>query len=278
MIRVIASVSIVLALMASACATKKYVRTQTGVVNDRVSQIQAQTNEQIASLSTKEQTDVSRLDERITTTNNLLAATTKTAEEARGSAAQANTAASQAMQQAQANSTQISATSSNITKVQADLAAQAKALDYTLSETGNVTFRFDQSDLTDEAKAALGPMIQKATATPRSILEVVGFADSTGSQPYNTVLSQKRAESVARYLVHENVPLKGIALIGLGEEQSPEQLAAEVQGFDPNASPAQMRAFARRVRIRLYVPATATSSAAAGASAETGTTAAAKTR
>jgi hypothetical protein len=55
-------------------------------------------------------------------------------------------------------------------------------------------------------------------------------------------------------MVRQNVPLKSISTIGLGEEQTPEQLAAEVQAADPNASEKDLRGLARRVRIRLYVP------------------------
>jgi outer membrane protein OmpA-like peptidoglycan-associated protein len=97
----------------------------------------------------------------------------------------------------------------------------------------------------------------------RAVLEAVGSTDEIGTKPYNNVLSQKRAEEVARYLVRQNVPLKDISVIGLGEEQTPEQLAAEVQGFDPNASPSQLRALARRARIRMWVPGGATPAAAA---------------
>ena len=38
-----------------------------------------------------------------------------------------------------------------------------------------MTFRFNKWELTDEAKAALDLMIQKASATPRSLIEVLGY-------------------------------------------------------------------------------------------------------
>ena len=240
---VIASVPVILALVASGCATKKYVKTQTDQVNQRVSQLQAQTKDQLA----KGQAALSRLDERLTTTNNNLAAVASTAQQANTSAAQANASAAQANERAQANSTQISTNSADITKLE-------QAQNYTLVETGNVTFGFNKSDLTSEAKAALDVMVQKATAQPRTVLEITGFTDEIGPQSYNLALSRRRADSVARYLVKQNVPLKGISVIGLGEEQTPEQLAAEVQAVDPNASKKDLRTLARRVRIRLYAP------------------------
>jgi outer membrane protein OmpA-like peptidoglycan-associated protein len=79
-------------------------------------------------------------------------------------------------------------------------------------------------------------------------------------------LSRRRAEAVARYLVQNNVPLKSISLLGLGKEQTPQLLAAEVETFNPSATKQELRGLARRVRIRLYAPggnATAASSDAA---------------
>lgn len=238
---VIAAVPIILALAASGCATKKYVIAQVDTVNQRVSKNQTE----ITALAGKEQTDISRVEERITTTDNKLATVATTADQASASAAQANSAASQALQQGQTNATQILANYTTLTKLVA-------ARNYVLAETGNVLFDVNRSELSDDAKAGLDVMIQKAAASPNSVFEVVGFTDKSGPKSYNLVLSQKRAEAVARYLVRQSIPMKNISLIGLGEEQTPEQLAAEVQGMDPNASDQQLRGLARRVRVRLY--------------------------
>jgi outer membrane protein OmpA-like peptidoglycan-associated protein len=189
------------------------------------------------------------VEERIATTDNKLASVGTTANQAGASAAQANTTASQALQQAQTNSGQIQTNSGELAKL-------AAAQTLTVVETGNVTFEVNHSDLSDAAKADLDLMVQKSTAG--AIFEVVGFTDQSGPKAYNLTLSQKRAEAVARYLVRQNIPMKNIALIGLGEEQTPQQLAAEVQGLDPNASEKQLRGLARRVRIRLYVPGSTT--------------------
>jgi outer membrane protein OmpA-like peptidoglycan-associated protein len=237
-------VPIILSLLTFGCATKQYVRAKTGIVNDRVSQLQAQTNDQIAALSSQEQTDVSRLDERITSTDNKLATTTSTAD-------QALQQAQAASQQAQTNKAQIDANAANMVKIQDQY---NKALDYTLVETANVTFAFNRSDLSGPAKAVLDAVIQKLTTTPRSFVEVVGFTDTIGTEKYNLTLSRQRAESVARYLVRGNVELSKITMIGMGEEQTPTQLAAEVEGFSGSLSQKEQHALARRVRIRVYVP------------------------
>ncbi|HEY6347691.1 MAG TPA: OmpA family protein [Bryobacteraceae bacterium] len=256
-------VPIILSLLTFGCATKGYVKVKTGIVNDRVTQLEAQTNAQYAALSSQEQTDVSRLDERIATTDNKLATTTSTAD-------QALQQAQAASQQAQANKSQIDANAANMVKIENQY---MKAWDFTLTETANVTFAFNRSNLSDAAKVALDIVIQKLATTPRSFVEVVGFTDTTGTEKYNLTLSRQRAESVARYLVAGNVDLRSITMLGMGEEQTPTQLAAEVEGFSGNLSQKEQHALARRVRLRVYVPGqTATSADAApvtGADTET---------
>jgi outer membrane protein OmpA-like peptidoglycan-associated protein len=252
---------IILSLLTFGCATKNYVKVKTGVVNDRVSALEAQTNAQYAALSSQEQTDVSRLDERITTTDTRLAAVSSTAD-------QANASAAQALQQAQANKAQIDASAADMVKWQNQY---IKSLDATLTETANVTFAFNRSSLSPAAKAVLDSVIRKITSTPGSFVEVVGFTDTVGSEKYNLALSRQRADSVARYLVRGHVDLSRINMIGMGEEQTPTQLAAEVEGFKGNLSQKERHALARRVRIRVYVrgkmPSSADAAPATGADA-----------
>jgi hypothetical protein len=137
-----------------------------------------------------------------------------------------------------------------------------------LIETGNVTFGVSRSELTDAARATLDALVQRALAQPRTVIEVEGFTDRTGPQSYNLALSQRRAESVARYLVKQNVPLKSISMIGLGEESTPELLAAEFLALDPNANVSDVKSLSRRVRVRVYAPG---DSGVSSASTTTGT-------
>jgi len=251
----IALSALVLALATSGCATKKYVAKQTGVVNQRVNQLESRGKAEFA----KQQTEISRLNERVATVDNKLVGVANSAQ-------QANASADQALQQAQTNASAIQSNTTDISANSTQILELKNDLNYALVETDNIIFGFNKSDLTTDARAALDLIVQKATATKRPIVEVVGYTDDIGPKSYNLALSRKRAESVARYLVKQNVPLKGISLIGLGEEQSPELLAAELKAVDPTASRTQLRSLARRVRIRLYAPG-ATSSEATNASA-----------
>src|SRR5579864_6870961 len=151
----IASAMTLLVLAASGCATKKYVSKQIGIVDQRLSKNQTQTNEQFA----KQHGEISYLNERVTTIDNKLSAVGNTAD-------QANSTAAQAQQQAQTNATAIQAGADQIEAHTAELVKLTNNFNYTLADSGNVTFRFNKWDLTSDAKTALDAMIQKATATP----------------------------------------------------------------------------------------------------------------
>jgi outer membrane protein OmpA-like peptidoglycan-associated protein len=248
----IPSATMLLVLAASGCVTRKYVSKKINVVDQRVSKLQAHTDEQFA----KQQHEISFLNEKTTTLDNKLATVASTAD-------QANSTAGQALQQAQTNTTAIQAGAALIEAHSTELNNLKNNLDYTLAESVNVMFAFNKYDLTSAAKAALDTIIEKAKATPRSQIEVLGYTDDIGPSSYNLTLSRRRAEAVARYLVKSDTPLKNISLIGLGEEQTPQLLKAEVEGIDPNATKSQLRGLARRVRIRLYVPGGTNLSAAA---------------
>ena len=239
----IPSATMLLVVAASGCATKKYVSKKIDVVDQRLSKLQTHTDAQFA----KQQNEISYLNERTATTDTKLSTVASTAD-------QANSTAGQALQQAQTNTSAIQAGAALIEAHTTELTNLKNNLDYTLAETVNVMFGFNKYDLTNEAKVALDGIIEKAKASPRSQIEVLGYTDDIGSSSYNLTLSRRRAEAVARYLVKSDTPLKNISLIGLGEEQTPQLLKAEVEGVDPNATKAQLRGLARRVRIRLYVP------------------------
>ncbi len=250
----IPSATMLLVLTASGCASKKYVSKKIDVVDQRLSKLQAHTDQQFA----KQQNQISYLNERTATIDNKLSTVASTAE-------QANSTAGQALQQAQTNTTAIQAGAALIEAHSTELTNLKNNLDYTLAETVNVTFAFNKYDLTNAAKVALDSIIEKAKASPRSQIEVLGYTDDIGTAAYNLTLSRRRAEAVARYLVKNDTPLKNISLIGLGKEQTPQLLKAEVEAIDPNATKSQLRGLARRVRIRLYMPGgTALTASAAG--------------
>jgi len=83
--------------------------------------------------------------------------------------------------------------------------------DYTPETTTAVNFKVNSAILTDDAKAKLDELATKAMNTKGYVVEVAGFTDSTGGLQKNRMLSQKRADSVIRYLVeNHSIPLRRI--------------------------------------------------------------------
>src|SRR2546423_12649187 len=91
--------------------------------------------------------------------------------------------------------------------------------DYTPQETASVNFRVGSSVLNPDAKTKLDEIATKALNAKGYVLEVTGFADSTGGTEMNRRLSQRRADAVIRYLVENHqIPLRRIVTpYGFGE-------------------------------------------------------------
>src|SRR6266571_2074753 len=91
--------------------------------------------------------------------------------------------------------------------------------DYTPQETAAVNFRVGSAMLNAEGKTKLDEIATKALNAKGYVLEVTGFADSTGSTARNRLLSQRRADAVIRYLVEQHqIPLRRIVTpYGFGE-------------------------------------------------------------
>jgi outer membrane protein OmpA-like peptidoglycan-associated protein len=51
----------------------------------------------------------------------------------------------------------------------------------------------------------------------KTILEVAGHTDNTGSDQYNQALSERRAQSVAQYLESHGVNAQRVMTVGAGE-------------------------------------------------------------
>jgi peptidoglycan-associated lipoprotein len=83
----------------------------------------------------------------------------------------------------------------------------------------DVTFSFDGSSLSDEAKAALDAFAAKAKKmTENAYIEIQGHTDNIGSESYNLKLGQKRANAVMHYLNMEaSLPLFRMNSTSYGE-------------------------------------------------------------
>jgi outer membrane protein OmpA-like peptidoglycan-associated protein len=91
--------------------------------------------------------------------------------------------------------------------------------DYVPQDVASVNFRVGSSVLNPDAKTKLDEIATKAQNAKGYVLEVTGFADSTGGTARNRALSQRRADAVIRYLVEQHqIPLRRIVTpYGFGE-------------------------------------------------------------
>ena len=84
---------------------------------------------------------------------------------------------------------------------------------------GNVLFAYNQSDLMPEARSELDSLMAKLQNTDVVSVKVVGHTDSQGSDAYNQKLSERRASSVAAYLLSQGLAPNKLTSEGRGESQ-----------------------------------------------------------
>ncbi|MCZ2497747.1 OmpA family protein [Xylophilus sp. Kf1] len=101
----------------------------------------------------------------------------------------------------------------------APVAAPTTTTRYTLR--ASTFFDFDDAGMRSKdgkSSAELDQIIQKVHANYMTVenIDVIGYADPTGSATYNLDLSRKRAETVARYLANADFPSAVITPRGMG--------------------------------------------------------------
>ena len=181
------------------CATKNYVRTQTGPLVDHTDQLDqktAENNRQIHDVNDRAQAGIKQAQATADTAN----------QDAQNATQAANTAD----------------TAANDVAHRADtLDSVVKGLDnYKRVAKVSVTFGFDKAALTSDDKSQLDEFAGQLGAAKSYILEVTGGTDSTGPAQYNYDLSQRRADAVVQYLAAKyNIAPHRFYLIGIGKDQ-----------------------------------------------------------
>jgi len=93
-------------------------------------------------------------------------------------------------------------------------AAHAEARRY----TAVVYFDVNSAAIREEGYRELAWFVNQVEPYPRAIIQVQGFADSTGTETLNQRLSEERAESVARYLSSLGIDPSRIRIEGFASE------------------------------------------------------------
>lgn len=83
----------------------------------------------------------------------------------------------------------------------------------------NIFYEFDRADLTPESTASLDELIRLLTDNPHVTIELSAHCDYKGNDDYNLRLSQRRAESVVRYLIKGGIEPERLTPKGYGEQQ-----------------------------------------------------------
>jgi len=187
----------------TACATKKFVRTSVGEVNEKVD-AQGRSLEETQERTRRNEGRISEVDQK---------------------AAQAASAAQAAHDAANAANSAASAAASTANEVGGkvdtiDKANRRLVYEVVLSEDqGN--FKFGKTTLPDEAKARIDEMVAQLKQDPKNIyLEIEGHTDNVGDKMTNERIGLARAEAVKRYLYEQyQIPLHKMNVISYGKEK-----------------------------------------------------------
>jgi peptidoglycan-associated lipoprotein len=193
-------VAIPIALLAvggsTACASKKFVRTSVGEVNDKVDSLGKSLEE---------------TQERTRQNEGKIAAVDQKADQAAQSAQQANSAARDARSAADAAAGKADAV---------DKASRRLVYEVVLSEdSGN--FKFGKTELPDEAKQKIDEMVAQLKQDQKNIfIEIEGHTDNVGNKAVNEKIGFERAQAVERYLYEQyQIPLHKMNVISYGEDK-----------------------------------------------------------
>ena len=122
--------------------------------------------------------------------------------------------------------------------------ASAELTDYDSKGNVSVNFAAGSYVISSDGKAALTSLAAKAVDLSGYIIEVKGFADSSGNAAMNEQLSMNRAQAVISYLIQNcKVPVRHIVAPGAMGTADPAA---------PNET-AQGRAANRRVEVTVLV-------------------------
>lgn len=186
--------------VAPACATKKFVRTSVGEVNDKVGTMGKSLEE------TQER--VRAAEGRITETDAKAVAAGESANKANSAAAEAANRATEVGRTAEARAVGIEG-------------EMRKLIFETVLSEDRGQFKLGKAELPADAASAIDSMVNQLKTDTKAVwVEIEGHTDNTGDRAYNERLGQMRAEAVKRYLYEKHqVPLHKINVISYGEEK-----------------------------------------------------------
>ena len=185
-----------MALLMSGCATKDWVK---DLVGKREAEIDQRVGTRVGSVETR----LGEESQRVTRVEGQIGETTQRLNGVEAQAGQASETAKAARVRADEVDTRLTRLWSSRNK-------------RSLVETVHVQFAFDKAELRDAAQTALATIVKELKENPNLTVDLEGFTDQTGARDYNVTLSQRRVESVRRFLVEQGAELPRINSVGLG--------------------------------------------------------------
>ena len=189
--------------VAPACATKKFVRTSVGEVNEKVGTLSKSLEETQERVKANEQ-KIGEVDQKAVAANNAAGVAHQAANTASGAAAAAAEIGKRADGHAAAVETEM-----------------RKLIFTTVISEDKGKFKNGKAELPEDAMVAIDAMVaQLKTDTKAVWVEIEGHTDNVGDTRFNENLGLARAEAVKRYLYEKHqVPLHKINVISYGEEK-----------------------------------------------------------
>ena len=185
-----------MALVLTGCATKDWVK-------DLVGKREAEIDQRVGTRVGAVETNMGEESQRVTRVEGQIGETTQRLNGVEAQAGQASETAKAARVRADEVDTRLTRLWTSRNK-------------RSLVETVHVQFAFDKAELSDAAQTALGTIVKELKENPNLTVDLEGFTDSTGARDYNVTLSQRRVESVRRYLIEQGAELPRINSVGLG--------------------------------------------------------------
>ncbi|MCV9920906.1 MULTISPECIES: OmpA family protein [Pseudomonas] len=90
----------------------------------------------------------------------------------------------------------------------------------TLDDQGQVLFAFNSATLTPAAQQRVHDVLPKLNDPSVTSIKVIGHTDAVGSDSYNQTLSERRASSVAEYLISQGVAASKVTSQGRGKSEA----------------------------------------------------------
>ena len=188
------------ATFSTACATKKYVQTSVGEVNDKVDSL-GRSVEQTQERTRANEGKIAEVDTKATAAGNA-------AQQANAAAATANSAAAAANNNATGVGNRLN---------EFDKQSRRLVLEVVIN-TASGNFETSKADLPDDAKAQIDQLISRLQQDPKNVwIEIEGHTDNTGPAELNEKLGLERAEAAKKYLYEKHqIPLHKMSVISYG--------------------------------------------------------------